>query len=108
MEIWVVNEMPPGVPGTLGTLTGKIPIPVQTTELVSYKAHVAVRWRLVDDQGAPVTGASWKIGAGGPGLESQGGSFAPSPDHALEVVSLSIDVTFVELTAGQLPVAKRT
>jgi hypothetical protein len=92
---------PAGVPGNVGTLSGTVPIPIQTVNTSNVNVDVAVRWQLVDQNGVPVADTKW-TGATTPQVTS--GTFTPSAADVLQAVTLDLSIAFAELVVGLPPV----
>lgn len=99
----------PGVPGSLGRLTGTLPVPVAVLNEIALEVAFDVRWRIRDERGEIVAGdeVGWKLGAGGPGLEGSGGSILPPLDHALDLLNVTFAIV-VELTNDPAVVVRRS
>jgi hypothetical protein len=97
---------PPGVPGLIGTLAGTIPLPIEVTTPTTFAVTVDVRWRVRDADGRSISEISWSL-SGAPPFAGTGGDIAPPLGRALDLLTLTFDLLFAELTISALPLVQR-
>ncbi|HEY6111470.1 MAG TPA: hypothetical protein VIV62_03030 [Chthoniobacterales bacterium] len=95
------TEIPDGVPGTIGLLTGTIPVFEIINETISANVSIEARWRVLDENKIPVATFGWSTN---PGITGQGSEFFPPPEHILNnAVNLALIPPFVDLVSLSPP-----
>jgi hypothetical protein len=93
------STVPAGVPGTIGLLTGTIPVFQILNELVTATATIEARWRVLDENHVPIDGFAWSLG---PGMSGSGSELVPPANRilntALDLVLVPPFVDLVSLT----------
>ncbi len=92
----------PGVPGLLGALSGTIPLPIEVTTPTLQTVTVDVRWRIRDQNGVTVGDVTWTLGTG----SGTGGDIAPPPGSAMDLLTLTFNLVFAELTSSADPTVR--
>ncbi|MFL5311763.1 MAG: hypothetical protein ACJ79H_15100 [Myxococcales bacterium] len=97
---------PPGVPGTIGTVVGNLPIPSTVTEPTLTPVTANVRYRILDEQGVPVANAAWTLAVPGQPVSGVGGdvdaALAPFAELDIKFPPIIVELT----TSPPLPVRR--
>jgi hypothetical protein len=97
------QPIPAGEPGSIGRISGTLPVARQSLETVDHPVTIELRWSILDENQVPLTGSEsfgWKIGSD---LSGHGGVIQPPPDRVADVVRVTLVPPFVDLGTG-LPV----
>lgn len=88
--------------GTTGTGTGAVDEALGLGDI-----QIELRVRILDEKGDPASDFSWAVGAEGESLKGKGGDIVPTPEQALETITLGFEI-LQEHTRETPPVARRT
>ncbi|MDQ1686268.1 MAG: hypothetical protein QOC82_3005 [Frankiaceae bacterium] len=98
------TPVPAGVPGTIGLLTGTVPVFEILDELVNVNATIEARWRVLDENKVPVASFGWSS----QNVSGTGSEFVPSPDHILNTaVELTMIPPFTDYVSLSAPLTVR-
>lgn len=94
------NTLTPGLPGSLGSMTGLMPVARAVKTALPLTVALEVRWSFRDEAGGVTFDVDWRLGPADEGDEppvaqGRGGELNPAPADALKPLHLALPIAFV-------------